>query len=214
MAQKSSSLLAADCAAFLELLASAAPVPGGGGAAALAGAAGVALGSMVANLTTGKKKYAAYENELQAILGKSAVLQEKLARLVDRDAEVFAPLSQAYGLPRATEEERRQREEVMAEALLAASIVPLEIMRCAYEALLLHEKLAVIGTRLAISDVGVGAQLLRAAIHGAAMNIFINTKSMADRERAGGLEAEADDLIARSSRLADEIYRKVEAEIR
>ena len=98
------------CIGFVDVLASKAPVPGGGGAAALVGAIGMALGSMVCNLTTGKKKYAQYEEDIQAILGKAKTLQDQLLEMIDKDAEGFFPLSQAYGLPANTDEEKAAKE--------------------------------------------------------------------------------------------------------
>ncbi len=207
-------MLEKSCLEFIDVLASAEPVPGGGGAAAYAGALGVALGSMVANLTVGKKKYAAVQEDIAVILDKAAGLQKRLADLVQRDAEVFEPLSKAYGLPKETTEQLQLRNQVMEEALLAASLVPLEIMEQAYEGLLLHAELAEKGSRLAVSDVGVGVQMLRAAILGAAMNIFINVKFMEDRRQAEEIREKAEKLITRGAALADEIYRKVEEAIR
>lgn len=207
-------MLEKSCQEFIDVLASAEPVPGGGGAAAYAGALGVALGSMVANLTVGKKKYAAVQEDIALILDKAVSLQNKLAGLVQRDAEVFEPLSKAYGLPKETAEQQLLRNQVMEEALLAASLVPLEIMEQAYEGLLLHDELAEKGSRLALSDVGVGVQMLRAAILGAAMNIFINVKSMENRRQAVEIREKAEKLIAGGAALADEIYRKVEEAIR
>ena len=93
-----------NCVDFVDVLASKAAVPGGGGAAALAGAIGMALGSMVCNLTTGKKKYAQYEEAIQEILVKAGKLQEELLSMIDKDAEGFYPLSKAYGIPTSTEE--------------------------------------------------------------------------------------------------------------
>ena len=98
------------CIGFVDVLASKAPVPGGGGAAALVGAIGMALGSMDCNLTTGKKKYAQYEEDIQAILGKAKTLQDQLLEMIDKDAEGFFPLSQAYGLPANTDEEKAAKE--------------------------------------------------------------------------------------------------------
>ena len=85
------------CDEFVTVLASKAPVPGGGGASALVGAVGTALGNMVGSLTVGKKKYAAVEAEMQELKAKADVLQKELLRLIERDAEVFEPLSKAYG---------------------------------------------------------------------------------------------------------------------
>ena len=113
------------CTEFLEALASKAPVPGGGGASALVGAVGVALGNMVGNLTVGKKKYADVEADVRALDQRSEALRRKLEALVAADAEVFEPLSRAYGLPKDTEQQRSYKEQVMEQALNTACSVPM-----------------------------------------------------------------------------------------
>ena len=87
------------CIEFVDVLASKSAVPGGGGAAALVGAIGMALGSMVCNLTIGKKKYAEYEESVKEILTKAAEIEKNLLNMIDEDAKNFLPLSKAYGLP-------------------------------------------------------------------------------------------------------------------
>ena len=113
---------------WTDTLASKAPVPGGGGASALGGALGAALGQMVANLTVGKKRYADVEEEMQQSLTVLAGLQAEFLHLADEDARVFAPLAQAYGMPGDTPEQKAEKEQVMEERLLAASLVPLAMM--------------------------------------------------------------------------------------
>lgn len=194
---------------FMEELASKAPTPGGGGAAALAGAAGAALAQMVGNLTAGKKKYAVYEEDIQRILREAERLRQELLLLVDEDAKAFEPLSRAYGLPKDTPEQAAHKETVMEEALLSASEVPLRIMETAAEAIRLHEELAVKGSTLAVSDVGVGAKLLEAAVESASLNVFINTKLMKDREKAAELNARADTLSRESVEAAARIFCEV-----
>ena len=97
------------CNEFVEVLGSKAPVPGGGGASALVGAVGTALGNMVGALTVGKKKYADVEEEMKELMAKATTLQDELLHLIERDAEVFEPLSKAYGMPRETEEEKAEK---------------------------------------------------------------------------------------------------------
>ncbi len=194
---------------FITELASKAPVPGGGGASALGGAVGSALGSMVGNLTLGKKKYAEFEPDILVILDKLAENQNELLALMDKDAEAFEPLSRAYSLPKNTAEEIAHKEAVLEEALYSASLVPLEIMRKAVEALILQDELSYKGTRIAISDIAVGVQFLRAALLGASMNVYINTKSMKNTEKADTLNQEADDLTARGCALADAVYERI-----
>ena len=199
---------------FLEVLSSREPVPGGGGASALAGALGNALGQMVANLTIGKKKYADVEAEIKELLGRMQKLQAAFVTLADRDAQVFAPLAQCYSLPSLTEEEKAYKERVMEERLLDASFVPLEIMEHAVAMLGILEILGDKGSRLAVSDVGVGVQFIRASLLGAVMNVYINTKSMKNRGKAEELNARAGQLIEEGTAWADRIYAKVLDQLR
>ena len=197
------------CVDFVEVLASKAAVPGGGGAAALAGAIGMALGSMVCNLTTGKKKYAQYEEAIQEILVKAGKLQEELLSMIDKDAEGFYPLSKAYGLPTSTEEEKKYKAETMEKCLKVACEVPMNIVRLCYESIKLHEELVDKGSKLAISDVGCGVQCLRAAILSAQLNVIINVNSMKDREYAEKIDKECNQLVEDGVKICDEVYKKV-----
>jgi len=198
------------CNEFVEALASKAAVPGGGGASALVGAVGTALGEMVGNLTTGKKKYADVEADIVALLEKSAALRSDLLRLVDEDALVFEPLSKAYAIPK----DDPNRAEIMEDALKLACTVPMEIMRISAKAIELHGEFAAKGSVLAISDAGVGVIFCKAALHGASLNVFINTASMTNRDYAARIEAEADALIEKYGAMADEIYASVIARLR
>ena len=194
--------------AWTEALASKAPVPGGGGASALGGALGAALGQMVVNLTVGKKRYAAVEEEMQEHLAALKKLQEDLLGLADQDAEVFAPLAEAYGMPAETKEQKAKKERVMEERL-AASLVPLQMMEKASEVLDILKELEKKGSRMAVSDVGVAVQFARAALLGAVMNVYINTKSMKNRERADELNRRAQKLTRTGVQKADEVYSRV-----
>lgn len=197
------------CVDFIEVLASKSAVPGGGGAAALAGAIGMALGSMVCNLTTGKKKYAEYEEAIQEILSKASKLEEELLSMIDKDAEGFYPLSKAYGLPTSTEEEKKFKAETMEKCLKVACEVPMNIVRLCFDSIKLHEELVDKGSKLAISDVGCGVQCLRAAILSGQLNVIINVNSMTDREYAEKIEKECDQLVKDGIRICDEVYQKV-----
>lgn len=194
---------------WVDALASKAPVPGGGGASALGGALAAALGQMVGNLTTGKKRYADVEEEIQQSLFALNILQMELMALADKDAEVFAPLAAAYGLPKDTEQQRAEKERILEENLLAATLVPMQMMEKTSAVLDVLELLAEKGSRMAISDVGVAVQFARAALNGAVMNVYINTKSMKNREKAGELNVKAGKMIAQGTKQADEIYGKV-----
>jgi formiminotetrahydrofolate cyclodeaminase len=197
------------CKEFVTELASKAPVPGGGGASALVGAVGTALGNMVGSLTTGKKKYADVEQDIQALMAKGNVLIAELLTLVDRDAEVFEPLSKAYGLPKETEAEKAEKDRIMEACLREACSVPMEIMEKCCEAIELIDEYAKKGSALAISDAGVGVAFSKAALMGASLNVFINTNSMLDKEYAAKLNSRADELLSKYTVLADEIYDSV-----
>ena len=199
---------------FLDVLSSKEPVPGGGGASALAGALGNALGQMVANLTIGKKKYALVEDEIKELAERMKGIQGQFSALADQDAKVFAPLAKCYSLPSGTEEEKAYKAEVMEARLLDASLVPMEIMEKASEMLEIMDILADKGSRMAVSDVGVGVQFIRTALLGAVMNVYINTKSMKNREKAEELNEKAERMIKEGTEAADRIYQKVLEQLR
>ena len=199
---------------FLDVLSSKEPVPGGGGASALAGALGNALGQMVANLTIGKKKYAQVEDEIKELAERMKGIQGQFTALADQDAKVFAPLAKCYSLPSGTEEEKAYKAEVMEARLLDASLVPMEIMEKASEMLEIMDILADKGSRMAVSDVGVGVQFIRTALLGAVMNVYINTKSMKNREKAEEMNEKAERLIKAGTEVADRIYQKVLEQLR
>jgi formiminotetrahydrofolate cyclodeaminase len=197
------------CEEFVEVLASAAPAPGGGGAAALVGAIGMALGNMVGSLTLGKKKYAAVQEEIALLKARADALQTDLIRLVAQDAEVFEPLAAAYGLPKETPEQQAYKAEVMEACLKQCVAVPLQIMQRLGEAIELHERFAAIGTAIAISDVGCGVACCKAALQAASLNVLINTKAMTDRSYAADINQQATALLERYAPKADAIFADV-----
>ncbi|NTW71508.1 MAG: cyclodeaminase/cyclohydrolase family protein [Eubacteriaceae bacterium] len=198
------------CTHFMDELASKNAVPGGGGAAAMSGAMGVALASMVCNLTTGKKKYAQYEEDIQRIMKDALKIQQELLEMVDKDAENFLPLSKAYGLPKETEEEKAYKEKTLEECTKIACSVPLDIVKKCYEAILLHEELVDKGSTLAISDVGVGIQCLRAGIISAWLNVQININSIKDQDYVSQVENEIKPLLNKGIEICDTVYNKVD----
>lgn len=202
------------CTRFLAELAGKAPVPGGGGAAALVGAAGVALGNMVGCLTTGKKKYAAVEADIQALNARAEALRRELEALVQADAEAFAPLAAAYGLPKDTPAQAAHKAAVLEAALDTACAVPLEIMQKCAEGIVLVEEYAAKGSVLAVSDAGCAAALCKAALQSASLNVFINTKLMTDRPRADALDAQADALLNEYIPRADAVFASVTNKLR
>ena len=195
---------------FIEALSSKEPVPGGGGASAYVGALGMALGLMVGNLTVGKKKYVDVEADVQDLIKKGQGIIDRLEALVQEDAEAFYPLSQAYGLPKNTEEEIRIKEETLQKALVKATYVPLEIARCCADGIDLQNELAKKGTRIAISDVGVGVTFLKSALEGAKLNVLINTQIMKDLDLKQKIEKEINELTNVYTVNADQIYQEVQ----
>lgn len=201
------------CSDFIEMLSSKAPVPGGGGASALVGAVGMALGSMVGSLTLGKKKYAEVEEDIKSLQKCTKHLTSRLKDLVKADAEVFGPLSDAYRMPSATEQEKQEKEKALQSSLEAASKVPLEIAECCLEALDLLDEYAQKGNTLAVSDAGVGALFCKAALQGAGLNVLINTGIMKDKALKSALENRLNEIETAGISKAEIIYSKVRRQI-
>lgn len=201
------------CMAFIEELASSAPTPGGGGAAAMTGALGVALGAMVGNLTVGKKKYAAVQPDIERMVREAEQLYEQLYGLIAQDAEDFKPLAAAYRLPKDTPEEAAYKDAVMEEVLEKACGTPMEIMRCALRGLALQEEMAEKGSVMAVSDAGAGAALLQGALNAASLNVFINAKSLQNREKAEALVKETEDMLASGNALAEKVFGSVKEKL-
>lgn len=190
---------------FIAALASGSPTPGGGGASALVGAIGAALCSMVANLTAGKQKYAQYQSDIERILNDAGGSAERLTALIDRDAEVFAPLAAAYGIPK----DDPNRASILEHALSDACSVPLDILRELKIVCTLITELEEKGSRLAVSDVGVAAATVEGAARGAAMNVYINTKLMTNRVKAAELNTTADTLLSDITVLCGGVYGRI-----
>lgn len=197
----------ASCRDFTALLASSSPAPGGGGAAALTAALGAALGTMVGALTTGKKSYALVEDEIKAAMEALEALRLQLLDMVQADAEGFEPLAAAYKLPKETP----GRDEILDRATRQACKAPLEMMALCCRALEQVAVMAEKGSRLAVSDAGCGAALLKAGLDAAALNVYINTGSLRDRAEAERLNAACRQMQQRYGALAEKIYQDVKS---
>ena len=195
------------CRNFVSVLASDAPAPGGGGAAALVGAIGTALGNMVGSLTVGKKKYADVEAEIIELKAKCDALQTELLNQVEADEINFLPLAKAYGIPK----DDPNRDKIMEEATVIACSTPMKIMELCCEAIDCIAIFAAKGSRLAVSDAGCGAVCCKAALQAASLNVFINTKSLKNRDTAEELNRQANLMLNKYCRLADEIFDEVKA---
>ena len=190
---------------FTNQLSSAAPVPGGGGASALMGAVSASLCSMVGNLTSGKKKYAEYQQDIERIIADAVRLNEDMLALIEKDAEAFEPLAKAYSIPK----EEPGRDEILEKALYEAALAPLEIVKKSKEVSELISELVIKGSRLAISDVGVAASACEACAKGASMNVYINTKLMKNRDVAAKLNEETFSLVADVCSACSKAYDEV-----
>ena len=195
------------CRKFVEVLASNAPAPGGGGAAALVGAIGTALGNMVGSLTVGKKKYADVEEEIIALKAKCDAQQKDLLDQVEADEINFVPLAKAYGIPK----DDPNRDTVMEEATIIACGAPVKIMDLCAEAMEAIAVFAAKGSRLAVSDAGCAAVCVKAAMQAASLNVFINTKTLKNREVAEEMNAKCFALLDKYGPMADEIFETVKA---
>lgn len=187
---------------FLDRLGSSDAVPGGGGASALAAALGAALGTMVGSLTVGKKKYADVEEEIKDLMAEMTDLSGKLAACVNKDAEMFAPLAEAYRIPK----DAPDRDEILEKCLRDAASAPFEIMELSCKAIELLEEFAVKGSKMVVSDAATGAVLCKGAIYGAAINVRVNTRLMKDREYAEYIDDRTYAMIAEYSDRADEVF--------
>lgn len=141
-------------------------------------------------------------------------LRDESLTLIEEDAKGFEPLAAAYSLPSSTDEEKAEKEKIMASALVKACEVPIAIMEKGAEILDIAVELAEKGSVMAVSDVGVAVQFIRTAVLGASMNVYINTKSMKDRKTAEELNAKADSLNKKASETADAVFAKIEGELK
>ncbi|MTI48449.1 cyclodeaminase/cyclohydrolase family protein [Sporosalibacterium faouarense] len=198
---------------FVDELSSKSPIPGGGGASAYVGALGIALGSMVGNLTIGKKKYKHFEEDILELIGKSEIIIEHFKQLVKKDAEAFYPLSKAYGLPQNSDEEKHKKEAALQEALVEAAMVPLEIAETCLQAINILEEYAQKGTRIAISDVGVGVAFCKAALQSSKFNVMINTKMMNDKKLKNSIENKLREIEIIGMKKSDELLKYVENQL-
>ena len=187
---------------FTELTSSKDPIPGGGGVCALVGSLSAALGQMVTNLTIGKNKYLEYTFELTDIRKELDILRNNLLSCINKDAEAFKPLAEAYSLPKDTP----GYEEKMEQCLRTAADSPLLILKYCCRIIELDERLAVIGSKISVSDVATSVMLAHGVLYGAYVNILVNTELMKDRDYAEKMNDEAVKLLDEYSVKALNIY--------
>ncbi|NPV48567.1 MAG: cyclodeaminase/cyclohydrolase family protein [Armatimonadetes bacterium] len=194
-------------------LASGEPTPGGGSGAALVGALGAALGEMVSNFTVGKEKYRNAWERLEPVLAALTNLRGRLLDLTDQDATAYAQVGAAYAMPRETDAEKTARAEAIQDALKLAAQVPLGVCAAAAEAMELLPVLLEAGNPNLVSDVGVAAELLRAAFRCGWLNVEINLSSVKDEayklEVRAALQAQETSLTRTAAAVWEETVRRV-----
>ncbi|BBU60530.1 methenyltetrahydrofolate cyclohydrolase [Methylosinus sp. C49] len=198
---------------FLDDLASERPTPGGGGAAAVMGAIGAALVSMVANLTIGKKNYEAVEEDLKAARAEAERVRAELTAAIDEDVVAFNSVMGAYGLPRATDEDKAVRTAAIQVALKDATLAPLRAVKACFEVIVLSEAVADKGNLNVISDAGVAVLAANAGLRSAALNVYINAKAIKDREFAEKQIGEVEALLAAAAEKTEAVYKVVRDKI-
>jgi len=167
---------------FLEKTASNSPVPGGGSIAALSAAIAASLSEMVAHLTIGKKGYEALEEEMQEIAKDAFQYRERLIRYIDKDSNAYNDVMAAFKLPKGTEQERNNREGAIQEALINATLVPLDVARDAFKLIELAGKVVKQGNRNAVTDAAVAVMMARTSALSALYNVKINLASIKDTD--------------------------------
>ncbi|MDD7718404.1 MAG: cyclodeaminase/cyclohydrolase family protein [Eubacteriaceae bacterium] len=194
---------------YLEVLKSDAPAPGGGSVSALAGAQGVGLFMMVADLTIGKEKYADYQEVCKEAKEKGAALYEELVASVDRDTDAFNLIADAFKMPKETEEEKAARRKAIADGTLVATQVPFRTMQLGYEGLNIAREMIGKSNPNAASDLGVAILNLTACIKGAWLNVKINLPGVKDEEKAKFYTEEGQKMYDEADAVASSLYNAV-----
>lgn len=149
------------------------------------------------------------ENNHQKIIDKSTDLRVKLLSLIDEDANNFIPLSKAYGLPASTDEEKAEKEKILQAALKVAADGPIKMAEYIYEAIKLQEELVDMSTKIIISDVGCGVQMLKAALYSAKLNVIVNTNLIKDDIYVAEVNAKINKMVEAGASICDAVFDKV-----
>ncbi|TXN13463.1 cyclodeaminase/cyclohydrolase family protein [Methylobacterium sp. WL122] len=174
---------------------------------------GAALVSMVCNLTIGKKKYVEVEAELEDMLAQSEALRAQLTGMIAEDVAAFDAVMGAYGLPKATDEEKAARAEKIQAALKVATDVPLACCRACRAVIDLAEVVADKGNLNVISDAGVAVLTAHAGLRSAALNVYVNAKGLDDRDFADARLKELEGLLGDAGDLNEKVYDVVKAKV-
>jgi formiminotetrahydrofolate cyclodeaminase len=199
---------------FLEKTANNEPVPGGGSISALHGAIAAALTEMLANITIGKKNYSAVEETMKLNATKASALRTKFLTDIDRDAEAYNLVFQAFRLPKDTDEQKVLRSEKIQEATKVAALVPMEVAERAFELLDLISETTRKGSKNAITDGCVAMMTCRTAVLGALLNVRINLASIRDERFVKELSEKCNRIEKETLRKEQELMEFVGEEVR
>ncbi len=187
--------------------------PGGGSVAACMGAMGVALGTMVANLSAHKKGWDDRWEEFSCWAEKGKAYHDELLRLIDKDTLAFNGIMDAFGLPQKNEEQKLQRKGAIQAATRKAMEIPFRVMQVSYESMEVMMNMAQTGNPNSVSDAGVGALAARSAVLGAGLNVRINAGSLTDKEFASQLLKQVNVLEQKTTELEGQILDIVNRKI-
>ncbi len=196
---------------FIEEISARSSAPGGGSASAAIAAIGTGLGSMVAKLTYGVRKFEEVQPHMQKAIPVLHELTAKLIPMIDADTSAFNDYMQGVRLPKSTEEEKKIRNEAMQAGLKTAILVPLTTMRLgdsAWDSLI---EVARYGNPASSSDTLVGARALETGIWGAYQNVLINMLDIQDADYKEKILKEAEQIAVRAARKSEEVLRLLNA---
>ena len=206
-------LLGMDLRAFSNETASESPAPGGGSISAYVGALGVSLATMVANLSSHKRGWDDRWEEFSDWAEQGQELKDTLLRLVDEDTASFNAIMAAFRLPKGTEAEKESRKVAIQQATRYAIEVPFQIMTVALKAFGPVKAMADTGNPNSVTDAGVGALCIRTAIHGAFLNVKINTQGLADKEYVEQVLRDGEEMVRKADEEENAVMKIVNDKI-
>jgi glutamate formiminotransferase/formiminotetrahydrofolate cyclodeaminase len=206
-------LIRMDLRAFADETASESPAPGGGSISAYVGSLGAALGTMVANLSAGKRGWEDKINVFSDFAAQGQYVKDTLLTLVDEDTNAFNKIMNAFGLPKGTDEEKKARTQAIEDATKYACEIPFKVMETAYSILPMLAAMVEQGNPNSITDAGVGVLCVKTAVRGAYFNVLVNAQGLKERTFAEDIKSRAKQILDKNHAEADAVIAKVEAAI-
>jgi glutamate formiminotransferase/formiminotetrahydrofolate cyclodeaminase len=198
---------------FMDETASESPAPGGGSVSAYIGALGMALGTMVANLSSHKKGWDDRWKVFSDWAEKGKDIQNKLLNLVDEDTDAFNRIMLSYSMPKKSEEEKLARKNAIQESTKNAILVPYKVMETAFSGFGLIREMVGKGNPNSVTDAGVGALALNSCIKGAFLNVKINAGGLDDKQFANSIIASGNEIVSKAAVQEEEIIKLVSSKI-